>query len=146
MSAKVSPGMMKYCVVGNIVKEHTDENGIVRYGTAAFPGGRKVYISRRFWWDSVVVLGMNRFKKYVLESVPLELVENVRFTRTFQPYLIELMTNNLEWNDLWWGYKKEDEIGARDYAEMINEFKSGDTGKAEKYMHDVMTDYGWKPR
>ena len=37
------PLMMKYCVIGNIVREHQDENGIVRYGTVCYPGGRKIY-------------------------------------------------------------------------------------------------------
>ncbi len=34
--------MMKYCVIGNIVKEHVDNAGILRFGTRSFPGGRKV--------------------------------------------------------------------------------------------------------
>ena len=34
-----------YCVVGNIKKTHFDEDGMLRYGTAAFTGGTKVYIS-----------------------------------------------------------------------------------------------------
>ncbi len=48
MGSGIQPGMMKYCVIGNIVKEHIDEEGIVRHGTLPFPGGRKVYISTRF--------------------------------------------------------------------------------------------------
>ncbi len=36
-----------YCVVGNIKKTHFDEDGVLRYGTAAFSGGAKVYLSGR---------------------------------------------------------------------------------------------------
>ena len=39
----------KYCVVGNITKSHSDENGIVRYGTPAFTGGTKVYLCGKYW-------------------------------------------------------------------------------------------------
>lgn len=30
-----------YCIVGNIKKTHYDKDGILRYGTAAFTGGKK---------------------------------------------------------------------------------------------------------
>ena len=67
----IKPGMIKYGVIGNIAKEHIDENGVVRYGTASFPGGRKVYISRRLWKTGVVVMGLIRFKnRYSEEVVP----------------------------------------------------------------------------
>lgn len=35
----------KYCVVGNIVHDHIDDNGVPRHGTSAFRGGAKVYKS-----------------------------------------------------------------------------------------------------
>ena len=34
----------RFGVVGNIVKQHLDNEGIIRYGTKAFTGGTKVYI------------------------------------------------------------------------------------------------------
>ena len=71
MDNVIKLGMMKYCVIGNIVMEHLDENGVLRYGTASFPGGRKVYISRRLWDNGVAVIGLNRHKsRYATETVP----------------------------------------------------------------------------
>ncbi len=82
MSNGIEPGMMKYCVVGNIVMEHLVENGVLRYGTASFPGGRKVYISRRLWSNGVVVIGLNRYKsRYATETVPLAWIEIFVFQR-----------------------------------------------------------------
>lgn len=34
----------RFGVVGNIVRQHLDDKGIIRYGTKAFCGGTKVYI------------------------------------------------------------------------------------------------------
>ncbi|MBQ6756042.1 MAG: hypothetical protein IJP43_03740 [Oscillospiraceae bacterium] len=121
------PEKMKYCVVGNIVKEHTDKDGIVRYGSRAFPGGRKVYITRCLWHGEVEVLGMNRYKTYVYDLVPLELIENIRFKRTMSPIMVERMKNTDEFPDTWWGYKEEDRIGAMEYVELLNRIKAGET-------------------
>lgn len=135
----IKPGMMKYCVVGNIVKEHLDENGMTRYGTAAFPGGRKIYISRRLWDDGVVVMGLNRFKsRYAFETVPLALIENIRFSKTFSSKVLELMRNDSEFPDMWWLYKEEDKIGATEFAQLLNRIKSGDSDAYEQYKRNVM--------
>lgn len=139
----IEPGMMKYCVIGNIVKEHIDENGIIRYGTASFPGGRKVYISRRLWKTGAVVMGLNRFKnRYSEEVVPLEYMDNIRFSKTFEPRVLKLMNDFVfEGSDAWWGYKKEDMIGAMEYADMLNRIKAGDKEAFDKYTREVMVDY-----
>ena len=39
----------RFCAVGNIVKQHLDENGIVRYGTKAYVGGTRVIIYGQRW-------------------------------------------------------------------------------------------------
>ena len=44
MYGDMKPGMMKHCVVANITREPHTEDGVIRYGTKAFPGGRKVYL------------------------------------------------------------------------------------------------------
>ena len=142
MDKGIKPGMMKYCVIGNIVMEHPDENGVIRYGTAPFPGGRKIYISRRLWENEVTVMGLNRFKsRYVLERVPLAWIENIRFSKTFEPRVLELMANTIEYQDMWWGYKEEDKKGAMDYAQLLNRVKSGDHEAFEQYTHDVMAQF-----
>lgn len=151
-NSKSASGQMKYCVVGNIVMEHPDKNGVIRYGTASFPGGRKVYISRRIWGSNVsacevVVLGLNRHKsRYTIDSVPLAWIENIRFAKTFIPKVIELMENNEEYCDMWWRYKEEDRRGAAAYAQILSRIKAGDTATLEQYNRNVMAqfcyDYG----
>lgn len=139
MANGIKPGMMKYCVIGNIVMEHPDKDGIIRYGTASFPGGRKVYISRRLWGDKVVVLGLNRYKsRYAMENVPLAWIENIRLSRTFDPQVLDLMSNTGEFPDMWWLYKEADRIGATEYAQILNRVKGGDKVALEQYTQGVM--------
>ena len=134
MDNKIKPGMMKYCVIGNIVMEHVDKEGITRYGTAAFPGGRKAYISRRLWGDEVTVMGLNRFKsRYAFEKVPLALIDNIRFSKTFDRKVIDLMANTDEYPDMWWRYKEEDKKGADEYAQLLNRVKAGNKQALEEY-------------
>ncbi|MBQ7647414.1 MAG: hypothetical protein IJS94_09105 [Clostridia bacterium] len=139
MENGIKPGMMKYCVIGNIAREHTDGNGVIRYGTASFPGGRKVYISRRLWDDGVTVMGLNRFKsRYTLEKIPLAWIDNIRFSKTFEPRVLELMTNDIESADMWWRYREEDKTGTMEYAALLNRIKNGDCEAFERYKRDVM--------
>lgn len=134
--------MMKYCVIGNIAMQHYDNNGIIRYGTASFPGGRKVYISRRLWGDEVTVLGLNRFKsRYTIESIPLAWIENIRFSKTFDPEILELMVNTDEFPDMWWRFKEEDKLGAKKYAQTLIKVKEGDMQALEEYNREVMEQY-----
>ena len=147
MSGRIEPGMMKYCVVGNIIKERVDEKGVLRNGTPAFSGGTRVYISRRFWESHVVVLGRTRKShSYSLISVPMEWIENIRFSKTFKPHVLELMRNDSESYEMWWRHKKEDEAGARFFADMLNEYKAGNTEKSDWYLRNVMSYFGWRPR
>lgn len=139
MANGIKPGMMKYCVVGNIVMAHPDKDGTIRYGTASFPGGRKVYISRRLWKNGAVVLGLNRHKsRYATEVVPLEWIENIRFSRTFDLRVLDLMRNTDEFPNMWWLYKEADKIGAMEYAQILNRVKAGDTAAFERYTQSEM--------
>lgn len=111
----------KYCVVGNIVKERIDSNGILRHGTASFRGGTKVYLEGKFndYWDGtpfgrIRVLGLNRFGRYAFEYLTPECIENVRFTRTYKPKVIELMYEYEEF--CWWGSSDEDGLNAKHFA------------------------------
>lgn len=84
----------RFCAVGNIKEQHTDENGNVLYGTIAFTGGTKVYIYDLCWGlnkGETTVIGLNRFKRYAVENVPINLIENVRFQRIFKPKVLEIM-------------------------------------------------------
>ncbi len=139
----IEPGMLKYCVIGNIVKEHPDKEGVIRHGTASYPGGRKVYISRRLWNDGeVTVMGLNRFKsRYVTERIPLSWIENIRFAKTFEPRVLEMMSPNYENVDMWWRYKEEDKIGAMKYSEILNRVKNGDQEAYKQYYDEIMYHY-----
>ncbi len=101
----------KYCVVGNIVKSHVDENGILRFGTAAFTGGTKVYIYGKYWLPedkTIKVLGLNRRgRKWQVHTVPVKLIESVRCSRAYNPAVLKFM-NNWESIDGWWHESEED--------------------------------------
>ena len=69
----------KYCVVGNIVETRIDENGILRYGTAAFRGNTRVYLCGKhhdFRGKEIVVLGLTRKGIYDSFLVPVELIKD----------------------------------------------------------------------
>lgn len=112
----------QYCVVGNIVKTHVDKDGTMRYGTVAYSGGTKVYLCGKFWddrYDTVTVIGRNRFKYYSVTDVPKELIENVRCGRAFRPQALKLM-NNWEFSDCWWGNTPEDKAATEDFVRLWN--------------------------
>ena len=93
----------RFCAVGNIKARHTDENGRILYGTKAFSGGTKVYIDDRMWnmnEGEVSVIGLNRFGRYAVETVPAERIENIRLSRVFKPTVLKLM-EHLEAMDGW---------------------------------------------
>ena len=84
----------RFCAVGNITAQHMDKDGQVFYGTKAFSGGTKVYIYDRSYLlngESVSVIGLNRFGRYVIERVPIDLIENVRVQRIFKPTVLKIM-------------------------------------------------------
>jgi len=114
----------RFCAVGNIKAQHTDENGTVFYGTKAFSGGTKVYIDDKTWERNsgdVSVIGLNRFGRYVIESVPRSLIENVRIQRVFKPTVLEIM-DYLEMMDGWpWrGRTAEDRRAVKAFVENWN--------------------------
>lgn len=94
----------KYCVIGNIVKTHIDDSGILRNGTPAYRGGAKVYLCGKYWipsFDSITVIGLSRGKRFYVHDVPVNLIENVRCSRVYNPAVIELM-DDWEFHDCWW--------------------------------------------
>ncbi len=111
-----------YCVAGNIKKTHYDADGTLRYGTSAYTGGTKVYLYGKMWdfaYDSILVFGLSRRKQWEFHTVPVELIENVRFTKTFKPSVIRLM-NDFEFYDCWWHNSHEDKLEAEKFAESWN--------------------------
>ena len=107
--------LWKYAVAGNIKKSHIDENGILRYGTSAFKGNTKVYLCG--WLldvrlpnemrKEISVLGLCRGRRYYVDSVPIDLIENVRLTRVYKPTVLKIMSD-WEFADCWWGNTQEE--------------------------------------
>ena len=121
----------KYCVVGNIVKERMDEDGNLRHGTVACRGGARVYLEGKYHYgDTIRVLGLNRFGRYACEYIPLDQIENVRFTRVYKPKVVELMYEYDEF--CWWHRSEEDGLDAKLFGEtLLWVFKKADAMRKE---------------
>lgn len=91
-------------MVGNITESHIDSQGILRYGSSAFCGGTKVYLCGKYWTmgrDTIGVIGLNRYKRFVFDDVSPDLIENVRCQKVYKPSVLDLM-DNFEFRDSWW--------------------------------------------
>ena len=111
-----------YCVVGNVVKSHIDENGILRYGTSTFSGGTKVYLCKNGSpeEDEVSVVGLDRGKRYRFIRMKKSLIENVRCSRAFKPSVLDHMGDPEQWN-CWWGRTKEDKADTERFVREWND-------------------------
>ncbi len=117
----------KYCVVGNIAKEHINTNGNTGTRTITFPEGRKVYISRDFWRapDEVTAMGLDQSNsKYVLQRIPLNHLENIRCQKVSDPSITELMHNDTGYDCLWWKNTSGYYLDAQIYAEALQTLSS----------------------
>ena len=113
----------RYGVAGNITKTHFDEQGILRYGSRAFCGGAKVYLSGKYWTkgqSTIGAIGLNRYKRVVYEDVPTELIENVRCTKVYKPSALNLM-NHWEFSDCWWDNSAASKKDTMRFVELWNE-------------------------
>lgn len=103
----------RYCAIGNIIKSHLDENKTIRYGSKAFSGGTKVYICGKCWnnsKDTIEVLGLNRFGRYEVEYISINLIENVRMSRIYKPKILSIINSYeaVEGDGIWWDNTTED--------------------------------------
>ena len=120
--------LWKYAVAGNIKKTRIDENGALRYGTAAFKGRTKVYLSGRLWDEripdenktEISVLGLNRDGRYYVGGVPIVLLENLRITRVYTPKVLDIMSN-FEFSECWWGNTQEERDDASAFLKRLKE-------------------------
>ena len=122
-----------YCVTGNITKTHYDEVGTLRYGTAAFTGGSKVYLCGRFWsiGDKYIdVIGKNRRGRYQVVKTDVSHIENVRCQRVFKPGVLEIM-NNFEFYNRWWGKSKKEKADAEAFINRWEENRKNMDGGSE---------------
>lgn len=111
--------------VGNIVKSHSDKLGTIYYGSKAFKGGSKVYLYGRYWeqdWDEISVIGQNRFGRWVYESVPTELIENVREQRIYNPKVLNIISH-IRWLDGvdWWEQTVSDKKDVKRFIKEWND-------------------------
>ena len=119
----------RFGVIGNIVSEHTDENGNVYYGSKAFTSGTKVYIHGKFWDPenpNIAVIGRNRFGRTVFESVPINLIENIRVKRIYKPSILAIIYHLHVMEGLeWWERTAADRKNAENFAkELSNKSKA----------------------
>ena len=118
----------KWAVAGNIQKTRIDENGVLRYGTAAFKGNAKVYLSGHAWDErlsgenktEIAVLGLGRNGRYQFQNVPIELIENLRVTKVYTPTIVEMMGYH-EDCECWWGNTQEDRDDASAFLKRFKE-------------------------
>lgn len=120
----INNNIWRFCVVGNIKTQHFDEEGKILYGTKAFVGGTKVYIDDRTWnlnAGKANVIGLNRFGRYDVEDVRVDLIENLRVQRIFKPKVLEIM-EYLEVTEGWpWrGRTADDRRTLNTFVEMCN--------------------------
>lgn len=117
----------RFGVVGNIVSEHTDEDGNVYYGTKAFTPGTKVYIDGKLWDNQrtdVSVIGRNRFGRIVTETIPINLIENIRTQRIYKPRVLEIMHYLREFEGWeWWERTAADRKEAENFVKEVSSKK-----------------------
>ena len=118
----------RYAVAGNIKKTRIDENGVLRYGPAAFKANTKVYLSGRLWDErlpdqnktGILVLGLSRRGRYYVGYIPIELIENLRITRVYKPKVLTMMSD-FEFCECWWGNTQEERDDASAFLKRLKE-------------------------
>lgn len=115
----------RFCAVGNIKAQHLGEDGQTYYGTKKFSGGTKVYIDDKTWGlnvNKITLIGLNRFGHYEIDSVDVNLIENIRLQRVFKPTVLKIM-EHLECLDGWqWRSRtSQDRKEIKAFIEMWNE-------------------------
>ena len=112
-----------YCVLGNIKKTHIDGNDVLRYGTAAFTSGTKVYLAGRTWdrtRDHINALGVTRGKRLQVLWTDISQIENLRCRKVYNPAIIGFMDLH-EYRAGWWGKSKKEKEDAEAFVKWWNE-------------------------
>ncbi len=110
----------RYILVGNIIDKHYHgEDKEIKSGTKQFRAGAKVYLLPEYGGmghENMPVYGLprKRWKKIqiVIRSV---MIKNVRVKKTFDPKLIEKISNNH-----FYSYFDNDEAGLNSFADSMN--------------------------
>lgn len=121
-----------YCTVGNIRPTHFDGDGTVRYGTAAFRGGTKVYLAARIWDRTkphIEAYGKTRENRWQIVTTDVGHIENLRVQKVFHPDVLNFMGNH-EYRSTWWGKSKREKEAAEAFVQWWNEtFASAKEGR-----------------
>lgn len=113
----------KFCAIGNIVRTRIDDEGKEWHGTAAFRPGAKVYLRGRCWKNEkkeITVIGFTRKNKYRELTIPINVIENVRAARVFNPKVIDMMTYTY-FNEQWWDKSSFDKRDVKRFASEWND-------------------------
>ena len=110
----------RYILVGNIIdKHHYGENKEIKSGTKQFRAGAKVYLLPEYGGmghEAMPVYGLPRKSwKKIKIVIRSEMIKNVRVKKTFDPKMIELVSNNH-----FYSYFGNDEAGLNRYADSMN--------------------------
>ena len=119
----------RFGVAANIKKSFQDEDGVVHYGCKPFRPGTKVYVNGKDWNPTkrthIGVIGRNRFGRIALEFIPIELLENFRAVRIYNPRVLSILHYE-EWAEgyVWWDRtvddRKESEAFAKAWSTVEN--------------------------
>ena len=113
----------RFCISGNIVNNHIDQDGLLRYGTKAFTGGTKVYLNGKSLEKgnkTIEVIGRNRFGRFVADFIPIDYIENIRIQRVYKPVVLKIISylEAVE-GDQWWGYTPADRKESEQFVMII---------------------------
>jgi len=68
----------------------------------------------------ISVLGLCRGRRYYVDNVPVDLIENVRLTRAYKLKILTIMSER-EFSDGWWGNSQEECDDAVAFVKRWNE-------------------------
>lgn len=110
----------RYILLGNIIDKHYyGEYKEIRSGTKQFRAGAKVYLFPEYGGmghESMPVYGLPRkSRKKIRIVIRSEMIKNIRVKKTFDPKLIEMITNNH-----FYTYFDNNESGLNIFADSMN--------------------------
>lgn len=122
MKAEKKEKMWRWCLVGNVVKNHPyGESKDIPIGTKHFQPGAKVYMAPANWGDgyeNIVVIGCPRRTKHYIEVIMRSiLIENFRLKKVYEPFILKMMELS-EYG--WWDDSDDDKERIITLIESLN--------------------------
>lgn len=121
-------GIWRFCVIGNIICEHLDETGALTDGSDSFPGGTLVVLGGKGWEfceEVIGVIGVDRYGQLVLDYVPIQFIERIRFKRIYNPGIL-IRIDQIEYFEgwPWWDQDNNDALEARAFVKKITRMRA----------------------